>query len=144
MGKIIPVQLRIPAVGIDAPVQGVGVNQKGEMDVPSGTSDNVGWYKYGPVPGASGSAVIDAHVFAAFAPLKNVRPGDDIYVYMSDGSVRKFVVSDTQVFPLSSLSPNQLFRKTSRSDLNLITCAGSPTLGGTNYSHRLIVYSTLV
>ena len=143
-GKIIPVHVRIPAALVDSPIQHVGINEKGEADVPSGSSNAVGWYKYGPLPGHKGSAVLDAHVFAAFARLKDVQPGDDIYIDMSDGSERHFRVSTTRVFPLVSLSPSQLFRPTSRADLNLITCAGSLTADGSTYDHRLIVYSTLV
>lgn len=141
--RLVPVQLRVPSAGIDAPIEALGLTANGEMAVPSGASGNVGWYQYGPVPGSAGSAVLDAHVFAAFANLKAVGAGDDIYVDMSDGSVRHFRVSETQVFALSSLSPSQLFRQTSRADLNLITCAGSLTSDKSTYTHRLIVYSTL-
>src|SRR3989338_10251998 len=42
-----PVRLIIPSINIDSPVVGVGINEKGEMDVPDGSTDRVGWYKYG-------------------------------------------------------------------------------------------------
>ena len=143
-GPLRPVHLFIPSVGINASIQAVGTTKNGEMDVPSGKSNNVGWYKYGTIPGKTGSAVIDAHVFAAFAALKRVKPGDSIYVAMSDGSQRHFVVSAAKNFPTVGLSPLQLFRPTSTADLNLITCAGSLTPDHSTYDHRLIVYSTLV
>ena len=143
-GAIVPTHVRIPAVGINSPIQGVGINEKGEVDVPSGSSNYVGWYKYGPLPGTNGSAVLDAHVFAAFARLKDVRTGDDIYVGFSDGSEKRFRVSAAEVFPLAFLSPSQLFRPTSHADLNLITCAGALTPDKSTYDHRLIVYSSLV
>ena len=37
-----------------------------------GTTSQVGWYKYGTLPGAIGNAVLDAHVFAAFANINIV------------------------------------------------------------------------
>ena len=47
-----PVGLRIPSLGIDAPVRAVGVDADGEMEVPAAT--DVGWYRFGPAPGARG------------------------------------------------------------------------------------------
>ena len=66
----IPVHIRDVAIGLDASIVGVGLNEKGEMAVPSGESNNVGWYESGTVPGNYGSAVFDAHVFAAFSQLQ--------------------------------------------------------------------------
>src|SRR3989344_2076237 len=34
--KILPVHVRIPAAFINSPIQNVGINEKGEVDVPSG------------------------------------------------------------------------------------------------------------
>ena len=140
----VPARLLIPSLGINAVVQGVGVNEKGEMAVPSGATSAVGWYKYGTAPGEIGSAVIDAHVFAAFSSLKNIKPGADVYVITADTKVLHFVVAQKKTYPIASLSSRQLFRKTASSDLNLITCAGSLTQDGSTYDHRLIVYTTLV
>ena len=139
-----PARLVIPSLGMDAPIEGVGLNAKGQMAVPSGSSNNVGWYKYGTIPGQVGSAVLDAHVFAAFSKLKNVQPGADVYVITADQRTLHFVVGSKKTFALSHLSSNQLFRPTPSRDLNLITCAGSLTADHSTYDHRLIVYTTLV
>ena len=140
-----PVRLVIPSIHLNARIQGVGVTAQGAMAVPSGASKLVGWYKYGVVPGQTGSAVIDAHVFAAFSKLKYLKPGADVYVIMTDGSTRHFAVSAAKTFALAALSPQQqLFRSTQTADLNLITCAGSLTRDHSTYDHRLVVYTTLV
>lgn len=139
-----PARLVIPAIGINAPIQGVGINPKGEMAVPDGASNAVGWYKYGTLPGEVGSAVLDAHVFAAFANLQYVKPGTDIYVINDDNSTLHFVVSTKKTYALGSLSPTLLFRPSQTPDLNLITCAGNLTKDHTTYDHRLIVYATLI
>jgi len=139
-----PLRLSIPAASIDAPVQAVGVNNKGEMAVPSGATNNVGWYKYGAVPGEHGTAVIDAHVFAAFQNLDQVKPGTDIYVTTENNERLHFVVSKVATYKLSELTSSMLFTRGSGRNLNLITCAGELTPDHSTYDHRLIVYTTLV
>lgn len=139
-----PIRLIIPSIGLDAPVKDVGVNEIGEMDVPDGSSNQVGWYASGTVPGDVGSAVMDAHVFAAFAKLRYVKTGSDIYVIMKSGKKRHFIVRESLVYRLGQLSPDLLFNRTDARRLNLITCAGSPTVDGSTYDHRLVVYATLV
>lgn len=139
-----PVRVIIPSIKLNSPIQGMGVNTKGELDVPSGKTNNVGWYKYGTKPGDVGSAVLDAHVFAAFAKLNKVTPGSDIYIVMSDGTKLHFKVDDAKTYALKNLSPYALFTPTSNRSLNLITCAGKLTADRSTYSHRLIVYTSFV
>src|SRR6185312_1320562 len=75
-----PVRLDIPSISLSDTIIKVGTNAKGEMDVPPGNTSEVGWYDGGTVPGTVGSAVIDAHVFAAFSKLQKIKMGSDIYV----------------------------------------------------------------
>lgn len=140
----IPIELRIPSIGLVDPIIPVGINAKGEMDVPSGKTNNVGWYEYGPTPGEEGSSVIDAHVYAAFKNLKRVSVGDDIYVTHESGEVRHFVVRKATVYPLATLSPLTLFDYAPGRWLNLITCAGSYIPSLSTYDHRLIVFAEFV
>lgn len=139
-----PVRLIIPSIGLNAPIDAVGINDKGEMDVPDGNSRNVGWYKSGTIPGNVGSAVIDAHVFAAFRKLRYLSVGSEVYVENSAGDRLKFVVNDSRVYQLGELTSGMLFGKKDTRRLNLITCAGEPTSDGSTFTHRLVVYTTLV
>lgn len=139
-----PFTVSIPAINLDNPVIRVGLNEKGEMDVPSGTSDNVGWYKHGPMPGEVGSAVLDAHVYAAFKNLDKLKVGDDIYVTNADGKELHFVVEETAVTKLEETSATRLFDRRDKVRLNLITCAGTYSAARGTYDHRLIVYAVLV
>ena len=75
-----PERLLVPSLDLNVAIQPVGQNSKGEMDVPSGSSSNVGWYKYGTMPGNVGSAVLDAHVFAVFKDLRYLKIGSSIFV----------------------------------------------------------------
>jgi len=139
-----PMHVIAPSIDLNSPIVGVGVNGKGEMDVPSGTTNNVGWYKYGARPGERGTAVLDAHVFAAFSNLENLKEGDDIYVLTEDGRKLHFIVEKKQLYKLSNLSSKQLFSGMDDRSMNLITCAGKLSADRSTYTHRLVVYTTLV
>src|SRR5258708_38380056 len=56
-----PDRLDIPVLNIDAAVLQVGIARSGHMAVPPNFTD-VGWYKYGSLPGQKGSAVMAGHV----------------------------------------------------------------------------------
>lgn len=143
-GNSTPSALAIPAIGLGSPIVPMGLTKAGDLDVPSGTTNNVGWYAKGTVPGETGSAVLDAHVYAAFANLHKVTKGDTIYVVMKDGTTREFKVTKTKVFKLSDLSSEELFNQDDGRYLHLITCAGELTADHSTYTHRLVVYATLV
>ncbi len=139
-----PVRLIIPSIKLNAPIRGIGINTEGEMDVPSGHTKNVGWYQDGTIPGALGSAVLDAHVFAAFSKLKYVKPGSDIFILNQDGARLHFVVLEAATYPIADVPLFDLFHKSDMARLNLITCSGKRTSDGSTYDHRLVVYAALV
>ncbi len=139
-----PAFLVIPSLGQANPIVPVGINSKNEMDVPSGTTNNVGWYKFGTLPGDIGSAVLDAHVFAAFSKLKDVSVGADVYVVMESGRLVHFVIEEATTYRLEDLSPETLFFQNDAARLHLITCAGSLKSDGSTYSHRLVLFAKLV
>lgn len=142
-GPIVPARLSIPSVRINSPVIGVGTNEKGEMDVPDGKTNNVGWYQHGVKPGAAGTAVLDAHIYAAFKDLARTKVGDDIYVTAADGTQLHFRVTRVATYALANLAPTTLFAASATRDINLITCAGTYDKAQGTYSHRTIVSATL-
>src|SRR5262249_24099907 len=119
-----PERLVIPSISMNVQIIPVGLNEKGEMAVPNGASSDVGWYKGGTMPGNMGSAVLDAHVFAAFQDLRNVAIGSYIYVQTEGGTKLRFKVVDSRVYALSELTSPMLFGQNDARRLNLITCAG--------------------
>lgn len=141
---VAPTRLNIPSIGLQSTIVPMGLDKVGNLDVPSGKSGNVGWYAAGTIPGEMGSAVLDAHVFAAFSRLHTVGKGDRIEVAMSDGTTRTFAVTKTKVFKLSDLSPQELYEQDGGRYLHLVTCAGTLTPDHSTYTHRLVVYATLV
>ena len=143
-----PQRLRIPAIDVDAAVQYVGVNAAGNMAAPSNFKD-VAWYKYGPVPGASGSSVIAGHLNnglgldGVFADLKNLEAGDEIMVTREDGSEARFVVTEKRVYPYDEVPGDIVFNPAGPARLNLITCAGKWIKNLKTYNERLIVFAEL-
>lgn len=144
VARDLPARVIIPSIYLDAPIQPMGINYKGELDVPNGKTGNVGWYKDGTSPGEVGSAVFDAHVFAAFKKLAYVKPGSDVYVVTTSGKRLHFIVEDAKTYALKNLSPQTLYGLNDKERLNLITCAGKLTADRSTYDHRLVVYTSLV
>lgn len=145
----LPSRIIIPALSINAHVQDLGVNSIGNMQAPNNFVD-VGWYKYGTVPGYRGSAVIDGHVdnglglAGVFTDLNKIQVGDDVDVQTIGGTVLKFVVADVQIYPYQSVPTDQVFSLTDAARLNLITCDGTWVNGQDTYNERLVVYTTYI
>lgn len=143
-----PFHISIPAIGVSTTVEWVGLDENGDMDVPSGY-DTVAWYERGARPGALGNAVIAGHLDspggpAIFYRLRDLEPGDEITVTTHDGEELRFVVDRAASFTPDNAPRYEIFGPSSRANLNLITCGGvfDRTTGA--YDERLVVYSTLV
>jgi LPXTG-site transpeptidase (sortase) family protein len=142
-----PVRLVIPSLSINAKVQQVGLNAKGEMGIPTNFKD-VGWYKYGTVPGQLGSAVIDGHIDNAlalpgvFKHLEDIKKGDDVYVVANDGTTLRFVVSEVATYPYTDGPTEHIFGANDVARLNLITCTGTWVSSKHTYNERFVVYTT--
>ena len=139
-----PTKVIIPTINLNSTVLALGKNLDGNMAVPNGKTNNVGWYKDGTIPGNIGSAVFDAHLFAAFSNLKKLKVGDDIYVVNTQNQQLHFVVTSTKNYSLQTLTPDTLFGQDGTRKLNLITCAGKLTANKSTYDHRLIVSANYV
>lgn len=142
-----PVRLAIPALGLEAPVEAVAMDSEGRMATAQGEHD-VAWYELGAKPGEAGKAVIDGHLDTPYGPsvfwnLSSLKPGDEIHVTGTDGSVRTFIVDRKQAFPDASFPMTEVFGPDPGKKLNLITCTGTWDRVAKNYSHRLVVFSTL-
>lgn len=139
-----PERVAAPAIGLDSLIQPLGVNEKGEMDVPDGDADLVGWYEPGTVPGKIGSAVMDAHVYAAFKHLKELNVGQDVFIATKDGERLHFIVEETVVYPLAQMPLQRIFNAADGKHLNFITCEGEYSRSIDTYTHRRVVYTSLV
>ncbi|PRY44417.1 sortase family protein [Geodermatophilus tzadiensis] len=141
---VAPVRLEVPARGVDAPVDATGVTGDGQMALP-GDVDRAGWYRFGPVPGAPGSAVVAGHVddveqgLGALAPLREAEPGDEVRVTDAAGAVTRWVVVGRELLDKRALPVDALFRRDGPPRLTLVTCGGPflPDVGG--YRDNVVV-----
>lgn len=143
-----PARLSIPSIEVDAEVQYVGITKAGNMGVPSNYTD-VGWYKYGTVPGQRGSAVIDGHVDnglglpGVFKDLKTLKVGDSVYVETKNGTKIRFIVVKVATYGYKDVPNDLLFERNDARRLNLITCSGSWVRSEKTYDERVVVYTVL-
>jgi sortase (surface protein transpeptidase) len=137
-----PVQLLIPSLDIHRPVEQVGTNRSGVMDLPANFW-NAGWLKSGPVPGAPGDAVIEGHAGypgqpLIFGRLVTLHPGDHIIVVLGDGTRRLFLVESMTRVPVGAAPPG-MAEPYGPPRLTLITCTGHFDQGRYSYSQRLVL-----
>ena len=145
------VRLSIPAIGVNAPIESVGVRPDGAMETPGQHPWNdVAWYSAGPRPGERGSAVIAGHLDrpggtpAVFWRLRDLHVGDIVLVVDAHGKTLRFHVTRMMYYPPQAAPVQDIFGNTAGSFLNLTTCAGGwiPTQHQTTL--RLVVYTSLV
>ncbi|MGY1652914.1 class F sortase [Geodermatophilus sp. SYSU D01119] len=139
-----PVRLEVPARGLDVPVDPVGAAPNGQMAIPDDV-DRAGWYRFGPAPGAPGSAVVAGHVddveqgLGALAALRAAEPGDEVLVTDAAGTVTRWRVLGRELLDKGALPVDDLFRRDGPPRLTLVTCGGPflPDVGG--YRDNLVV-----
>jgi hypothetical protein len=145
-----PVQIAIPALGLDAPVHPVGLDPDGTIAAPAmRRADEAGWYADGPAPGQFGPAVIVGHVDdrdgpAVFHRLATLGPGGRIEVTRRDRQVATFQVTSVQRYAKAALPAAEVYGDFSRPGLRLITCGGSWDGGGAGYAENVVVFAILV
>jgi LPXTG-site transpeptidase (sortase) family protein len=150
LARSIPVSIRIPDIGVSAPVQEVGRNADGSVQVPPLANHNLtGWYEYGPTPGQRGNSVILGHVDSAtgisvFYYLRDLHAGDKIYVTLADGKVATFAVDGLQKVAKDAFPTASVYGKSDYPSLRLITCGGTFDEATGHYLYNIIVYAHLV
>ena len=125
-----PVRLQVPSLGVDAPVDAVGLTGDGAVVVPERGSQ-VGWYRFGAAPGAPrGSAVIVGHVDTwdggpgALYRLSRLEPGAEVVVQREDGGAVAYRVLGRELLPKAELPADALFTTGGPARLVLISCGG--------------------
>lgn len=140
-----PAELLIPALNVHRPVEGVGTNRAGVMDLPV-NGWNAGWYNRGPIPGAPGDAVIEGHAGypdqpMLFGKLATLKRGDKVFVVLADGSRRLFLISSMTTVA-GGVAPPGMAEPYGPPRLTLVTCTGHFDAANHYYSQRLVVEAT--
>jgi LPXTG-site transpeptidase (sortase) family protein len=143
--RSLPVRLTIAKINVDAATSYVGLRSDGDVDQPKHIAD-VGWYKYGVLPGNPGSAVIIGHVNGlrgepgVFKNLNKMRPGDTFSVTDDKNQAATFTVQTSRVYSHDD-QPKEVFETNPDSYVNLITCTGSWDATRHMYEERLVVFA---
>lgn len=151
-------RIRIPSIGVDAPLGVRQVAPDGTLPMPLGPVD-VSWYDFGLHPGlggvpvVSGNTVLSGHVDysanvayagvrysgpAVFYDLKGLRPGDRVEISRSGVTVG-YRVTSTEVLPAEQADWYSIFSSTPVETLTLFTCTGDFNPKTVDYSDRLVV-----
>lgn len=144
---IIPSHIHIPSIGVDAPVEDVGILDNGQMGVPEDPQAS-GWFEPGTQPGSRGNAVIAGHVDsrtgpAVFYDLKKLQKGDEIKIQDEEGDEKVYIVEKLESYPMEDSPIEKIFGSTNEKRLNLITCTGEFVRDRGGHQDRLVVYSKL-
>lgn len=136
-----PERVVIPAIGVDERLGGVGLMANGDMEMPA--FGDTAWYDEGPRPGASGPAVVVAHVRGpdgadVFADLGDLAVGDTVTTFDSLGSTT-FVVERIEQVGKEALPYDRIWTDSDDVLLRLITCAGTP--GPQGFPDNTVVYA---
>lgn len=139
-----PERIRIKAIGVDAPIDKVGLASDGSMETPR--FGRAGWYVEGPRPGQDGPAVVVAHVDSksgpdVFARLKSLPKGARIEVTDKAGRVYEFVVRRQQQTDKDRLPTKAIWGKTDGPALRLITCGGEFDTRTNHYTENVTVFA---
>ena len=138
-----PLRVRIPAIGVVAPLVPLGLNVDGALEVPR--FEEAGWYTGGSRPGDAGPAVIAAHVDSTSGPavfyrLKQLKPGDVVHVDYGDATVT-FSVRESESFAKSRFPTLEVYGPTDEPELRLITCDGTFDRRARSYTSNLVVWA---
>ncbi len=141
-----PVQVSLPALEITVPVDPVGVQPDGQMEIPP-LAERAGWYRFGSSPAEpDGTAVIAAHVdsvasagLGPFARLRDAAVGDVVDVALADGSQRQYAVVAVDRRAKPEIAWSDVFVRDGRPRLVLVTCGGTFQRDVGHYTDNVIV-----
>jgi sortase (surface protein transpeptidase) len=140
----VPVRLAIPDLGVDVALDPVGVDADGQLQIPDDV-DRAGWYRFGPVPGGPGNAVVAGHVddaeqgLGALAPLREAAVGTEVVV--SDDSVRinRWRIVSRELIAKETIPLDTLFSRSGSARLVILTCGGPFDVATRHYRDNVVV-----
>ncbi|MCZ7423018.1 MULTISPECIES: class F sortase [unclassified Micromonospora] len=146
--RAVPVEVRIPAIDVRAPLVSVAADAAGALEVPPLDRPAVaGWYRLGVSPGETGNAVLVGHVDspdgpAVFFDLGRLRPGDTIEIVRTDARLVRFAVLGVEAFPKDRFPTDLVYGPGDAAGLRLITCGGRFDGDSGEYVDNLVVFAS--
>ncbi|RLL70104.1 class F sortase [Streptomyces sp. Z26] len=142
-----PERLRVPALDVDSPLEGLGQDAQHVMETPRDPA-KAGWYTPGTTPGARGPAVVAGHVTwngkpSVFYELGKLAKDAEIEVERADGRTAVFRVDRTERYPKKRFPTVEVYRNLDHAGLRLITCGGTFDAAKHYYADNVVVFATL-
>ncbi|MGC0423294.1 class F sortase [Embleya sp. AB8] len=144
----VPTRIRIPSIGVNAPMSGLGTGPDRRLSPPPVDNRNlVGWYRDGVAPGARGNAVTVGHADtrsgpAVFFKLGLLRVGDRIEVQRRDRQTAVFTIDAVRSYPKNAFPDELVYGPTRAAELRVITCGGRYDKK-TGYAANVVVFAHL-
>jgi LPXTG-site transpeptidase (sortase) family protein len=141
-----PRELNLKSIDKRGYIQPVGVDQHGNIAVPSNVL-MAGWYVNSAKPGDKGLSIITGHrdgvmKKGVFRYLGDLKEGDLFEIEYGDGSIRNFKVLEIRVASIEDTYDIMYEKKENvESQLNLITCSGDYDKEAETYDKRTTVIS---
>jgi hypothetical protein len=139
-------RITAPTLGVDHYIEILGVTN-GQMDSPKDGSYAVGYYPdFSQVPGESGNAIFSAHetwnhLQGPFYQMHKAKPGDEIFVEMTDGRRLRYRVMTSTRYDIGSIPMAEIVWPSKRHFgeqwLTLITCGGRIVYDSTGFGEYL-------
>lgn len=136
-----PLRVEAPSAGIDVPLDLLSLTATNELEVPK-DPDRAGWWRSAK---DQSPIVLVGHVDsmtgpAVFYRVREMKRGDDIFLKLSDGTTRAFVVTSKEQFRKDSFPTDSVYRAGS-GELRLVTCGGSFNRRSHHYVDNVVVFA---
>ena len=139
-----PVRVQVPSLGIDMPIEGVGLDGDA-MALPANPAV-AAWYRYGSAPGSpAGSTVVAAHVdslvynLGPFAELADAPAGTEIVLQTADGVAHRYTIASVDVVEKPAVPWAAVFDRLGPPRLTLVTCGGEFDYDARRYLSNVLV-----
>ncbi|MFD6426850.1 class F sortase [Streptomyces sp. NPDC060198] len=143
-----PVRLRIPALKVDSPMMGLGLDASGALETPPDNNPVLsGWYADGTVPGSVGTAITTGHVDTRLGPgvfflLGALREGATVEIVRADRSIAVFTVYAVDSYSKRDFPDEKVYGPSDRPELRVITCGGEYDKKS-GYQENVVVFAAL-
>ncbi|GAA0503857.1 class F sortase [Saccharopolyspora subtropica] len=145
-----PLGIAIPTIRVTSSLMPLGLNPDGSAEVPPiERPEQAGWFRLGPGAGEVGPFVVTGHVDShteagVFYRLRDLRPGDRVYVERQDRIRVTYVVDRVTVVPKDRFPTDAVYGDVPRPEIRLITCGGAFDRTRGSYTDNVVVYGHLL
>jgi Sortase domain len=144
-GARTPVRIRVPGLGIDAPVSAAQIDvAHGVLGAPASIA-RTGWWRDGAAPGARhGAVLITGHVdsakggIGAFFQLRRAQPRERVEVVTSSGRTLAYDIVSVRSYRKGAV-PTSIFSRRGAARLVLVTCGGPFDRASGHYRDNVVL-----